>query len=121
MKQVLLLTLLLSSYFITRAQVHNLPAGKYETTVKGISIKWDLGDIVILDETRYKVSSTNEVGEYKFSATAQRVFFTSGPLKSVFAKTMSNGGKPVIVIPASENEQQGTKLASADIWGSYKQ
>lgn len=124
MKQVLLL--LLFSFLITGAyaqagEVQSLPAGKYETLLKDRKGKWDRGDLIILDDTHYRLSSSKEVGEYRFSATAQRLFFMSGPLKSVFAKTARSGNKPAIIIPAAENEQQGMKLAAADVWGYYRQ
>ncbi len=109
------------SLFTKAQQVQSLPAGKYETTLKEQSAKWERGDIIILDENKYRITSSHEVGEYKFSVTAQRVFFTSGPLKSVFAKTAVNSNAPAIILPASENEQLGMRLASADVWGSYRQ
>jgi hypothetical protein len=121
MKSVLLLVVLLSSALIGRAQVESLPRGKYETVVKGNGARWDKGDIVILDDSHYKVSSSNETGEYKLSVTAQRIFFTSGPLKSIFAKTAMNGKSPAIIIPVNENEQLGFKTATTDVWGYYRQ
>jgi len=119
MKIILLLSFLLLAFF-TKAQINNLPSGRYETAVKDKNVKWDKGDILIIDDSHYKITTNNETGEYKFSATAQRIFFTSGPLKSFFAKTTLNGGKPAIIIPASENEQLGLKIASADVWGYYR-
>jgi hypothetical protein len=91
-----------------------LPSGKYETLIKNNG-KWDKGDIVLLDEGHYKITTSNETGEYRFSITAQRLFFTSGPLKGVFAKTTLNNNSPSILIPLSENQQLGLKLASADV------
>lgn len=99
--------------------VNNLPAGKYETIIKNDG-KWDKGDIVLLDENHYKLTTASETGEYRFSATAQRVFFTSGPLKGIFAKTIMSTNSPAILIPLSENRQLGLKLATADIVGSFK-
>lgn len=101
-------------------QASSLPAGKYETVLKSNQDKWDKGDIIIIDERQYKISTSNEIGEYRFSVTAQRVFFTSGPLKTVFAKTTVNNNNPAIVLPVSENQQAGLKLIS-DIWGYLKQ
>jgi len=121
MKLILLSSFILL-FFVAGAQspVSALPPGKYETFIKQNQDKWTQGDIILLDASHYKVSSSNEVGEYKFSATAQRIFFVSGPLKTVFAKTTLNANQPAIVIPAAENEQQGLKLASADVWGYLK-
>lgn len=95
--------------------LHALPSGKYETTVKESRDKWKKGDIILIDGNKYRISSSDEVGEYKFSATAQRIFFISGPLQTVFAKTAVNAEKPAIILPAAENEQQGTKLAPTDV------
>jgi hypothetical protein len=100
-------------------QVHDLPAGKYETVIKNNPAKWERGDIILLDAGRYKISTSAEVGEYKFSSTAQRVFFTSGPLKSMFAKTSFKNDAPAIVLPVDENERLGLKLP-AEVWGYYK-
>src|SRR4051812_21950923 len=102
------------------AQVNNLPAGKYETITRHNQAKWDLGDIILLPENKYKVSTSDEVGDYKFSVTAQRIFFTSGPLKSLYAKTAMNNDKPQIVLPVTENAQFGQKIPS-DIVGFLKQ
>jgi hypothetical protein len=121
MKSVILLICLLTTGFFASAQVQTLPEGRYETVVKEKASRWEKGDIVILDNTHYKISTSEETGEYRFSSTAQRIFFTSGPLKSVFAKTTLNGKTPAIVIPASENEQLGLRVATADVWGTYKQ
>lgn len=121
MKSVLLLVCLLTAGYFAGAQVQSLPEGRYETVLKEKGSKWDKGDIVIVDASHYKISTSKETGEYRFSSTAQRIFFTSGPLKSVFAKTAFNGKTPAIVIPASENEQLGLQVASADVWGTYKQ
>ncbi len=98
---------------------HGLPSGKYETIVKESKNKWKEGDIILLDDTRYKVSSSNEIGEYKVSATAQRIFFISGPLQTVFAKAIINEEKPAILLPAAENEQHGIKLSS-DVVAYFK-
>lgn len=117
---------LLSSAFIflllaTKAQgVQNLPAGKYETISKSNHSKWERGDIILLDDNKYKISTGDEVGDYKFSSAAQRIFFISGPLKHLYAKTSVNNNAPVIVLPVSENEQIGQKLSS-EVWCYYKQ
>ena len=88
-------------------QVNNLPQGKYETVVKNSQHKWDRGDIILMDDNKYKMSTSDEVGEYRFSVAAQRIFFTSGPLKNLFAKATSANDKPGIVLPAAENAQAG--------------
>ena len=100
-------------------QAAELPVGKYETILKSNQVKWEKGDIILLDEHQYKISKSIEIGEYRFSVTAQRVFFTSGPLKTVFAKTTINNNNTAIVLPVSENLQAGLKLNS-DIWGYFK-
>lgn len=119
MKSILLISFLVLSFF-SKAQVASLPAGRYETAIKDKSTKWEKGDVIILDDSHYKITASNETGEYKFSATAQRIFFTSGPLKSFFAKTVQTGDKAAIIFPVSENEQLGFKIAQADVWGYYR-
>ncbi len=94
--------------------VNHLPSGKYESIIKNNG-KWDKGDIVLLDEGHYKITSSDEAGEYRFSVTAQRIFFTSGPLKGIFAKTTQSNNAPAILIPLTENQQLGLKLAAADV------
>ena len=123
MKAYLLSSLFLFTLLGAKAQnnqVNNLPAGKYETIVKSNQIKWERGDIILMDDNKYTVSTSNEVGEYRFSITAQRVFFTSGPLKSLFARTSQTNEAPAIVLPVTENAQYGLKLSS-DVWGYYRQ
>jgi hypothetical protein len=116
MKIFLLLAFYLATASETRAQdtsVQNLPPGKYETRV--LNATWDKGDIILLDGEKYKISSSQEVGEFRFSVTAQRIFFTSGPLKGIFAVARKQQNAPVILIPQQENESLGLKLAAADI------
>jgi hypothetical protein len=121
MKLFLLSTIILFTQFSNaQEQVNSLPAGKYETVIKNQQNKWERGDIILLDQNKYKISSSEETGEYRFSVTAQRVFFTSGPLRSVYAKTALNNQTPVIVLPVAENEQLGLKLPS-EIRGYLKQ
>lgn len=102
------------------SQVSALPAGRYETVLKDNQNKWDRGDITLIDAAHYKISTSQEIGEYRFSVTAQRVFFTSGPLRSLYARTSLSNDAPAIVLPVNENQQMGTKL-SAEVWGYYKQ
>ena len=104
----------------SQEQVNSLPPGKYETVLKNQQNKWERGDIILLDQNKYKTSNSEETGEYRFSVTAQRVFFTSGPLRSIYAKTTLNNQTPVIVLPVAENEQLGMKLPS-EIRGYLKQ
>jgi hypothetical protein len=123
MKAILLSAVFLVSFSIARAQngpVNSLPSGKYETVVKSNQNKWDRGDIILLDENKYKVSTSDEVGDYRFSVTAQRIFFTSGPLKSLYAKTSLSENTPAIIFPVSENQSVGLNLPS-DVWGFHKQ
>ncbi len=98
--------------------VNNLPAGKYETVIKSNQDKWERGDIILLDDNRYKISTSNEVGEYKFSVAAQRVFFTSGSLKNLFAKTTLANGTQAIVLPVAENDQSGLR---SEVWCYLRQ
>jgi hypothetical protein len=118
MKITLLLSFFLASLALHAQALNSLPPGRYETLVK--QSKWVQGDIFLLDANHYKISTNEEVGEYKFSATAQRIFFVSGPLKTVFAKTLSNSDKPTIILPFAENEQQGLKLATDDVVAYFK-
>jgi len=117
--------LLLSSFLLfgiaayTQSQVQALPTGKYETVLKKNAGKWERGDIVLLEGNKYKLSTNDETGDYRFSSAAQRIFFTSGPLKSLFAKTSMDNNSPVIVLPVEENEPVGFKL-SAEVWCYYK-
>src|SRR6187549_633152 len=100
MKHTLLFILLVFCSLLIKAQnVTELPAGKYETKTKTAPTKWDKGDIIIIDDSHYKISSSGDIGEYKFSVAAQRIFFTSGPLKSAYTKVSSTNGKPVIILP----------------------
>lgn len=93
--------------------VAELPPGRYETKTKAAQTKWEKGDLVLLDDSRYKLSGSGETGEYKFSAAAQRLFFTSGPLKSAFTKVTTANGKPVVILPAEENAGIGI---TAEVW-----
>ena len=121
MKLTLLLSIFALSAVLAQKNTNtNLPIGKYETILKQSQSKWEQGDIILVDANHYKITSSDEVGEYKFSATAQRVFFVSGPLKTAFAKTILNTNKPTIVLPAAENEQQGLKLATTDVFAYFK-
>ena len=100
-------------------KVTQLPAGVYEVPKAKGSAAFS-GDIILLDDNRYKQRNQSEVGEYKFSATAQRVLFVSGPLKGIYAKTVISAGAPAIVLPKKENEELGYRLAEADVWALYK-
>jgi hypothetical protein len=119
--KVFLLSILLLLGFTIHAQntVQSLPTGKYETIIKTNASKWERGDIILLDGNKYKLSTSDESGDYRFSSAAQRIFFTSGPLKNLYAKTSSNNNAPVIVLPVEENDQIGFKLAS-EVWCYYK-
>ena len=104
MKYSLLFILFVVSVLFTKAQsVSDLPAGKYETKAKTAQNKWEKGDIILIDDSHYKLSSGGEIGDYRFSVAAQRIFFTTGPLKSAFTKVALSNGKPVIILPQEEN------------------
>jgi hypothetical protein len=123
MKTFLLVTFMSILFYTGHAQnnkVNSLPAGRYETVLKQATKKWTQGDIIILDDQRYRVSTSNEIGEYRFSATAQRIFFLSGPLKTVYAKTLSTGNQPSIILPLSENSRQGVNLVGTDVLAVLK-
>jgi hypothetical protein len=117
----LLLFLLFSPFVMVQAQpaqVAHLPAGTYQVQNNdGKSFK---GDIVLIDDSHYKLSGENTVGEYKFSATAQRILFLSGTLKGAFARTVISGTDPTIVLPRKENEELGFKLIQTDLQAFYK-
>jgi len=118
MKFFLLCTLFFAATF-TNAQtgkVSSLPPGVYEVTKAGKLAN----DIILIDDSHYKLRNEDTVSEYKFSATAQRVLFISGALKGVFAKTVVSGDAPAIVLPKKENEALGHHLAETDVWAKYK-
>jgi len=119
MKVFLLSALVLLVITNAQSQVQSLPTGKYETVIKSNEGKWDHGDIILLDGNKYKLSTNDVTGDYRFSSAAQRIFFTSGPLKSLFAKTSLDKNSPVIVLPVAENDQIGFKL-SAEVWCYYR-
>jgi hypothetical protein len=116
---LLSLTVFFALHVNAQTQLHSLPTGKYETVIKNNENKWERGDIILLDANKYKLSTSDEVGDYKFSSVAQRIFFTSGPLKSLYAKTSVTNDSPAIILPVVENEQIGFKLA-AEVWCYYK-
>lgn len=97
-------------------QVQDLPAGRYITLVMPGNLPWTQGPIVLEPSGDYKFSGDS--GEYKFSTAAQRVFFTSGPLKGVFALTRMEQGFPTIIFPA--NEHQPISIQN-DIWARRRQ
>jgi hypothetical protein len=121
MKSFLLSALALFYFSTSHAQVNSLPFGRYETFVKDHQSRWDQGDIILLDNNRYRVSTSEEVGEYKLSVTTQRILFVTGPLKTVFAKLSADSNTPTIVIPREENEQKGIKIVHNDVLGYYRQ
>jgi hypothetical protein len=102
------------------APVSQLPQGKYQTMLKNNQHQWEKGDIILLDNNHYKLTIESETGEYRFSATSQRVFFTSGPLKGVFAKTLLQRNVPVIVLPYNENQHLTTLAGGSDVLGILK-
>lgn len=112
---ILLLLFVAASLFAAAQSVASLSPGKYEARLKGAQKAWEKGDIILLDESRYKLSTGGDAGDYKFSAAAQRIFFTSGPLKSAFTKVSVVNNKPVIIIPAEENSSLGI---TAEVWAS---
>jgi hypothetical protein len=114
----LLLLLFLTVYTASHAQqVSQLPVGTYQVQR---SSKASIGDIMLVDDSHYKLSNDNTVGEYKFSATAQRILFLSGALKGAFARTVISGGEPAIMLPLKENTDLGFKRIQTDLQAFYK-
>lgn len=95
--------LLLGASLKAQDRLQKLPQGKYEARLQPNQMKWEQGDLQLINESRYSLTSESEAGEYKFSAAAQRVFFTTGPLKGYYASTSTRNGVPAIIFPASEN------------------
>lgn len=116
---LLSLTVFFACHLHAQTEVQTLPTGKYETVIKKSENKWERGDIILLDGNKYKISTSDELGDYRFSSAAQRIFFTSGPLKSLYAKTSVSNETPAIILPVVENEQIGFKL-SAEVWCYYR-
>lgn len=102
-----------------QAALSELPLGRYQTSLKSGAGKWNRGDIILLDDSHYRVSSTDTVGEYRFSKAAQRILFTSGPLRAAFAKVKKQGQQPMIELPLAENYHQ--PLAASDVVAVLKQ
>lgn len=101
--------------FATAQNVTNLAPGKYQSTIRSAQNNWEKGDVFLLDENHYRLGESSEVGEYRFSVAAQRIFFTSGPLKSAFTKVVVHNNKPVIIFPPEQNAPLGLK---AEVWAS---
>ena len=112
---LLIVTFACMAVFAKAQNVTAISPGKYETRFKNAAKKWEKGDVIILDDNRYKLSDNEEVGEYKFSVAAQRIFFTSGPLKSAFTKVILNNNKPAIIFPTEKNGELGI---TSEIWAS---
>lgn len=118
MKSLLLLLFFVASVTTQAQAVSRLPEGTYQIQPGGkAAFK---GDIILLDDTHYKLSTEATTGEYKFSATAQRVLFLSGTLKGAFARTVMSGSDPSIVLPLKENTDIGFKLVQTDLQAFYK-
>lgn len=124
MKTLALIALFVVISLSSQAQkVTKLPVGTYQTYFYGWDYqlnKWLRGDIILLSATTYKLSDEKEVGKFNFDAARQRVYFLSGPLKNVFAKTAVSSKKPAIVLPKKENKEQKIELAVSDVWGYLK-
>lgn len=116
MKPYLLIAFLVCFAVTAKSQqVSAIASGKYETKFKNAAKKWEKGDVIILDDNRYKLSNGGDIGDYKFSVAAQRIFFTSGPLKGAYTKVILNNNKPAIVFPTEQNGELGI---TAEIWAS---
>lgn len=117
MKSLLLLFFFAASVTTHAQSVSQLPLGTYQIQNGKTAFK---GDIILIDDSHYKLSTETTVGEYKFSATAQRILFLSGTLKSAFARTVMSGSDPTIVLPLKENAELGFKLVQTDLQAFYK-
>ncbi|MDQ3279623.1 MAG: hypothetical protein M3Q06_14955 [Bacteroidota bacterium] len=116
MKSLLLILTFACMVVSAKAQsVTAMSPGKYEAKFRNAAKNWEKGDVIILDDNRYRLSGDEEVGEYRFSVAAQRIFFTSGPLKSAFTKVILNNNKPAIVFPTEKNGELGI---TAEVWAS---
>lgn len=121
--KVALLTVLFTVSISATAQtgrVNSLPAGTYEIQTPNSTSKFVTGDIVLIDESHYKLSDESATGDYKFSATAQRVLFISGTLKGAYAKAALISGEPAIIFPSKENGEIGYKLVDTDVWAFFR-
>lgn len=98
-------------------RIVSLPVGVYE--VQNSTETKLTGNIILLEDGVYRIGNETTTGNYKFSATAQRILFVTGPLKGIFARTVINSGSPSIILPLKENEELGFKLAQ-DILALYK-
>lgn len=110
-----LLFFVISAVSVHAQSVSALPPGKYATKIKATQNKWEKGDVVLLNDSQYKLSSDAEVGDYRFSAAAQRIFFTSGPLKGAYTKVALTNNKAVIIFPIEQNRELGI---TAEVWAS---
>jgi hypothetical protein len=122
MKLFLLTSFLLISAIAATAQsdkVITLTAGTYAIQ-SGNDANWSHGSIVLIDDSHYKTSNETIIGDYRFSATAQRILFLSGSLKGVFARTAINAGAVAIILPLKENVELGFKMANTDVVAYYK-
>lgn len=116
MKPLLLIVILVCFAVVAQSQhVTTITSGKYEAKFKNAARKWEKGDVIILDDNRYKLSSSGDVGEFKFSVAAQRIFFTSGPLKGAYTKVILSNNQPAIVFPIEKNGELGI---TTEIWAS---
>lgn len=111
----LLALFFLPVHFVQAQNVTALSSGKYATKTKATQKGWEKGDIVLLDDSRYKLSGNADAGDYRFSAAAQRIFFTSGPLKGAFTKVILQNNKAVIIFPVEQNGELGI---TSEVWAS---
>ena len=122
MKPRLLLSFICLTLLLLNVQaqhVETLPAGRYGALLKTGAGKWEAGDILLLEGNRYRVSLQEEEGEFRTSITAQRIFFTSGPLKGAYARLVQHNKKPAIELPIAANAHNA--LVTADIIAVWKQ
>lgn len=120
MKSSTICMLLLCAALSLQAQpktVANLPPGQYIILLKQEGGQWTRGNIILINENRYRLTAEDEEGAYRISITAQRIFFTSGPLRGFFARLMLHSGQPAIELPQAENGgQQGIAAGVIAVW-----
>lgn len=119
MKQTLLFVVLFICIGAgAQQQVQSLPAGKYETRLNNSKARWTRGDLALQGNGQYTFGDSKEAGDYKFSVAAQRIFFTSGPLKGMYATTTMQGQTPVIIFP--RNDAQPISITE-DVYAFFRQ
>jgi hypothetical protein len=122
LKSFLISQLILCAALSLQAQpkkIVHLPAGHYSTLLDKDKSQWNRGDIVLISENRYRITTEATEGEYRTSITAQRIFFTTGPLRGFYARLLLHNNTPAIELPQAENSHQSG--ISSDVIAVWKQ